>query len=183
MRIPRSNPWPALADLFVALLISTFGGLVLIGTAVSPQSGTAADKNELTAALTASVRDLKEKNSETEAKVKFMSDELSKCEEGRRHLAAWLEVQQTMLAKVSGGKGLDLPPCLAREGRPLPLVEITVSEDNIEVRKLPQPGYEQMMSTITGLQTLTAAGRIGDKEFRDLAGPIASWGRGSPIIH
>jgi hypothetical protein len=179
MRIPRSNPWPALADLFAALLISTFGGLVLIGTAGAGQSGTAANKNEQTAALTARVRDLEKKNAETEAKVKLVSDELNKCEEGRRHLIASLEVQRAALAKVSGGKGLDLPPCLAREGHPLPLIEIMVSEDGMEVRKLPQPEYEQLTSAITGLQTLTAAGRIDDRKFRDLAGPIAAWGRDS----
>ena len=166
MRIQRSNPWPALADLFAALLISTFGGLVLIGTAGARQSGDVANKDKQIATLTAAVREL--------------SAELNKSEEGRRYLAATLKAQQDQIdVKDRGGKGLDLPPCLARDGRPLPLIEITVSDDGVEVRKLPQPEYEQLTRAITGLQALTAAGRIRDEKFSDLAGPIAAWGRDS----
>ena len=176
MRIQRSNPWPALADLFAALLISTFGGLVLIGTAGARQSGDVANKDKQIATLTAVVRELEKKKAAVEAKVALVSDELNKSEEGRRHLAAALEAQQAQLAK---GKGLDLPPCLARDGRPLPLIEITVSDDGVEVRNLPQPEYEQLTRAITGLQTLTAAGRVRDEKFSDFAAPVAAWGRNS----
>jgi hypothetical protein len=154
-----------LADLFAALLISTFGGLVLIGTSGARQSGDVANKDKEIATLTATVREL--------------SDELNKSEEGRRYLAETLKAQQARIDKDRGGKGLDLPPCLARDGRPLPLIEITVSDDGVEVRKLPQPEYEQLTRGITGLQALTAAGRINDKNFSDLAGSIAAWGRDS----
>jgi hypothetical protein len=182
MRIQRSNPWPALADLFAALLISTFGGLVMIGSAGARQPGSApstANKDEQIATLTETVQALEEKKEEAEAKVKLVSDKLNKCEEDRSRLAESLEAQQTQLPKARGGKGLGLPPCLEREGRPLPLIEITVSDDGVEVRNLPQPEYEQRTSAIAGLQTLTEAGKISDEEFRDLAGPIAAWGRNS----
>lgn len=182
MRIQRSNPWPALAELFAALLISTFGGLVVIGAAGARPPGSAPNtpgKDEQIAMLTATVQELEKKIAEAEAKLKLVADDLNKSEEGRSHLAATLEVQQAELAKARGGKGLGLPSCLEREGRPLPLIEITVADDGVEVRKLPQLEYEQLTSVITGLQTLTAVGKIRDEEFRDLAGPIAAWGRNS----
>lgn len=63
--VRRANPWPALVDLFSALLLPVFGGLILLST---PPAGPSSQQQ---------IEDLKKENKNNQQIIKVVKDEIS----------------------------------------------------------------------------------------------------------
>lgn len=164
MRTHRSNPWPALVDLFAALLIATFAGLIVMSAAAERPDENRSKQGE-------------EEKHTAEARLAREKAELAQCLQVQNNLQEALSSQSRQISKLLGGKGLDLPPCLSRDSRPLPLIEIEVLEDGLEVRRLPQQELERLIKEIDGLDYLVSGKRFSEREFSRIAAPIQTWAR------
>lgn len=75
-------------------------------------------------------------------------------------------------------KGFDRPPCMLSEGRPSPLVEVTVlSGGEIMVRRLDPGRYEEAVSLMPGYANLDVSEPIRPEQLAGIADPILSWAR------
>lgn len=197
MTIRRSNPWPALTDLFAALLVSTFAGLIIIdyvGQADASEQDTAtlqaristlsealAEETSKTEALEAELAQISMELANLKASEAMLAQQKADLEEQLADLQRAGQERQERLSyfeKQVKNRGMDPPPCLLVNGRPQPLVEITVyNEGLMGIKRLALGDSSRIATQIPGYEKLETREPITTAELARIAGPIYAWGR------
>ncbi|NJL26582.1 MAG: hypothetical protein HC897_01240 [Thermoanaerobaculia bacterium] len=198
MAIRRSNPWPALADLFAALLVATFAGLIVMDFVAKGAAAAGADATTLEGQVAKLGEELAKANSQVEklgTDLAQANGELLSCEIRATELANEKSDLEEQLARVrqEGDQrqarldhfeaqvrkgGIDPPPCMLIAGRPQPLVEVTIlSGGLLEVSPLELGTFGQLAGEIPGYRDLRTTKPIARESLASIARQAHAWGR------